>query len=167
MKRPFKKKETQQTFIKRRIKSLEVIVEKTMQELINDVIIHVDDKYVLFNQYSIERKPDIIEVNRRRDYEVFKFNKMKLAMMWIIFDYKHRFSDRDRIKTLDSEWISVEIDRQIHGKLKIKHSGDLFLHGVYSTKLQTDQIKQKRIIAEIDKYSIIANSISTPTRTKK
>lgn len=149
------------------MKSLEVIVEKTMEELINDVIIHIDDKYVLFNQYTIERKPDLIEVNRRRDRAVFKFNKMKLAMMWIIFDYRQRFSDRNRILSLDSEWVSVDVDRQIHARLKIKHSGDLFLHGVYSTKLQTDQIKQKRIIAEIDKYSIIANSISTPTRTKK
>jgi hypothetical protein len=167
MKRHKKKTETKTAFIKRRIKSLEVIIEKTMEELINDVIIHIDDKYVLFNQYCIERKTDTIEIKRRRDYETVKFNKMKLAMMWIIFDYRHRYTERDRVRVLDSEWVSVEVDKQIHSKLKAKHRADIVLDSIYSTKLQTDQIKQKRIIAEIDKYSILANSISTPTRTKK
>lgn len=167
MKRPTKTAHTKQSFVKHRVKTLEVIVETTMTELINSVIIHIDDKYVLFNQYSIERKPDTIEVFRRRDHALLKFNKMKLAMMWIIFDYKHRFQERNRIRALDSEWVSVEVDKLIHGKLKDRHRADIVLHSIYSTKLQTDQIKQKRIIAEIDKYYIIANSISTPTRTKK
>jgi len=154
-------------FIKARVKSLEAIVEQTMIELIDEIIIKLDRKYIVYNQYTIERKTAGIEVFRRRDYETLRFNQMRTAMMWILFDYSHRFRDRDAVKTLDTQLLSVEVDKKIHGKLKIKNSGDLFLYSVYSTKLQTDQLKQKRILSEIDKYNKLANSISIQTRTKK
>jgi hypothetical protein len=154
-------------FIKSRVKSLETIVEQTMVELIDEIIIKLDSKYVVYNQYTIERTQTGIEVFRRRDYSSRCFNQMRTAMMWIIFDYKHRFSDRDAVKTLDTQLLSIEIDKKIHGKLKIKNSDDLFLYSLFSTKLQTDKLKQRRILSEIDKYSKLANSISVQTRTKK
>lgn len=134
---------------------LEKIVERTYEQLLNQIIVQVNDQYVLYNKYSITRKSDGIVVHRRQDDERFTFSIMKHAMIWITLDYNNKFLESNRIKVLDSQLTSVNIDKQIH--FKLKNCKDLSQSVIYTNKLQSDNIRYKRIIAEIDKYYKMAN----------
>ena len=104
---------------------------------------------------------------RRQDHLSIEFERMKHAMIWIMLDHNNRFTERDRIKSLDAALSSVDVDKKIHEKLKKKHQGDVELVLLYKTKLDIDRRKEKRIIAEIDKYYQMANTISHIQGNKK
>jgi hypothetical protein len=144
------KKSTKKTYRK-----LEKIVSNTYEQLLSQIIIKINDQYVLYNKYSITRKSNSILVLRRRDNEQFTFDVMKHAMIWITLDYNKKFVESKRMKVLDSQLISVNIDKQIH--FKLKNCKDFGQSVIYTNKLQSDNIRHKRIIAEIDKYYKLAN----------
>ena len=141
-------------------KQLSTIVEHTLVELINTVIIKVGNHYVLYNKYTIKRELDHVIVFKRDNYESYEFSYMKNAMIWVQLDKNQKFSERNRIYRLDKELTSIEIDKKIHTKLKLKHSQDIDRFSIYATKLQGDIAKQKQIVVEIDKYFILANRYS-------
>lgn len=144
------KKSTKKTYRK-----LEKIVERTYEQLLHQIIIKINDQYVLYNKYSITRKSNCILVLRRRDNKQFMFDLMKHAMIWITLDYNRKFLESNRMKVLDSQLTSVNIDKQIH--FKLKNCKDFGKSVIYTNKLQSDNIRHKRIIAEIDKYYKLAN----------
>ena len=74
------KKSTKKTYRK-----LEKIVERTYEQLLSQIIIKINDQYVLYNKYSITRKSNGIVVQRRRDNELFTFDVMKHAMSCLFF----------------------------------------------------------------------------------
>jgi hypothetical protein len=144
------KKATKKTY-----KNLENIISSTYEQLLNQIIIKVNDQYVFYNKYSITRKSDYIVVHRRSDDAKFTFSLMKNAMIWITLNHNHKFVESSRIKALDDQLTSVNIDKQIH--FKLKNCKNFSQSVIYTNKLQSDNIKYKRIIAEIDKYYIMAN----------
>ncbi len=144
----------------RAYKKLTAIVEHTLAELLDKVIIKVGNKYVLYNKYTIAREIDHVVVFKRDNYESYEFNYMKNAMIWVLLDVNKKPSERNRIYRLDKELTSIEIDKKIHTKLKLKYTSDIDRFSIYATKLQTDIVKQKQIVAEIDKYFILANRYS-------
>ena len=144
------KKSTKKTYRK-----LEKIVERTYEQLLSQIIIKINDQYVLYNKYSITRKSNGILVQRRRDNELFTFDIMKHAMIWITLDYHRKFLESNRIKILDSQLTSINVEKQIH--LKLTNCKDYSQSVIYTNKLQRDNIKHKRIMAEIDKYYKLAN----------
>jgi hypothetical protein len=85
---------------------------------------------------------------------------MKNAMIWVLLDRNQKFLERNRIYRLDKELTSIEIDKKIHTKLKLKYIQDIDRYSIYATKLQKDIAKQKQIVIEIDKYFILANRYS-------
>lgn len=131
------------------------IVEHTYEQLINKIIVKIDDQYVLYNRYLITRNSDEIVVLKRQDRKTYKFSSMKHAMIWITLDYNNKFSESNKMKFLDSQLSSINVDKQIHTKLK--KCKDLSQNVIYTNKLQCDITKHKRIIAEIDKYYKMAN----------
>ena len=144
----------------RAYKKLTAIVEHTLAELLDKVIIKVGNKYVLYNKYTIAREIDHVVVFKRDNYESYEFNYMKNAMIWVLLDVNKKPSERNRIYRLDKELTSIEIDKKIHTKLKLKYTSDIDRFSIYATKLQGDIVKQKQIVAEIDKYFILANRYS-------
>jgi len=139
---------------------LSSIVEHTLTELIDSVIIKVGNHYVLYNKYTIKRELDHVVVFKRDNYESYEFNYMKNAMIWVLLDRNQKFLERNRIYRLDKELTSIEIDKKIHTKLKLKYIQDIDRYSIYATKLQKDIAKQKQIVIEIDKYFILANRYS-------
>lgn len=144
----------------RAYKKLTAIVEHTLAELLDKVIIKVGNKYVLYNKYTIAREIDHVIVFKRDNYESYEFNYMKNAMIWVLLDVNKQPSERNRIYRLDKELMSIEIDKKIHNNLKLKYTSDINRFSIYATKLQGDIAKQKQIVAEIDKYFILANRYS-------
>jgi hypothetical protein len=140
---------------KQTLKNLETIVDNTFAELIDKIFYKFQDKYVLFNKYSITRENGAIVVHRRQDNQLYKFGVMRNAVIYCMLDHTKMFTEAKRIRVLDAEASSVEIDKQIHTKLK--NCTDYTSHVIYSNKLQFDIHRQKRIAAEIDKYTIMAN----------
>ena len=149
------------------LNDLGAVIEHTLERLLDSVIIMVGKQYVIFNKYSITRTDKCIVVFRRSDHLSIEFERMKHAMIWIMLDHNMRYSERDRIKSLDSALSSVDIDKRMHEKLKQKHRQDVELFLLYRTKLDVDKRKEKRIIAEIDKYYKMANTISHIQGNKK
>ena len=143
------------------------MVENTLAKLMNSIIIKVDMQYGIFNKYTITRTESCIVVFRRQDHLTIEFDKIKNAMTWVTLDHHFRFTERDRIKRLDSELSSIDIEKKIHDKLKKKNQTNLDMFLIYKTKLDADRRKEKRIIAEIDKYYKMANTISHIQGNKK
>ena len=98
----------------RAYKKLTAIVEHTLAELLDKVIIKVGNKYVLYNKYTIAREIDHVVVFKRDNYESYEFNYMKNAMIWVLLDVNKKPSERNRIYRLDKELTSIEIDKKIH-----------------------------------------------------
>jgi hypothetical protein len=135
--------------------SLERIIAQTLEETMARVIILVGKQYALFNRYSITRHDGYVTVFRRSDAQYFEFTEIKHALTWVILDKHNKYSERNRILTLDRELTSVRVDQQIHRRLRAKYTGDL--RSIYTMKLQLDRDKEKRIVAECDKYITMAN----------
>ena len=152
---------------KKVLNDLGTVIEHTLERLLDSVIIMIGKQYVIFNKYSITRTDKCILVFRRSDHLNIEFERMKHAMIWIMLDHTCRYSERDRIKFLDSALSSVDIDKKIHEKLKTKNRNDTELFLLYKTKIDIDKRKEKRIIAEIDKYFKMANTISHIQGNKK
>jgi hypothetical protein len=146
---------------------LETVVEHTFAKLLNTIIIKVGEQYVVYNKYSITRTESHVVVFRRQDHVSVEFNKMKHAMMWITLDHHVRLAERDRIQRLDSDLTSIEVEKKIHERLKKKYQDNLDMFLIYKTKIDADRRKEKRIIAEIDKYYKMANTISHIQGNKK
>jgi hypothetical protein len=148
-------------------RNLSSVIENTLEKLMDSVILKINKQYVVFNKYSITRTDTGVDVFRRRDHSITDFDKIKHAMIWIMLDHSNRFYERDRIKALDSMLSSVVVDKKIHENLKTKNKKDIELFLLYRTKLDGDIRKEKRIIAEIDKYYKMANTISHTQGNKK
>ena len=147
------------TYSKKSYKSLKNIVSTIYDQLANKIIVKINDQYVLYDKYIIKRNVDNIVVCRQRDDKIITFGVMKNAIIWIILDYNYKFIESDRIKVLDSLLVDISIDKQIH--LKLKNCKNISQHIIYINKLQEDNIKHKRIMAEIDKYYKMANMCHT------
>jgi hypothetical protein len=137
-------------------KQLETIVTQTFTEMIGEIIIKVDKQYVLYNRYSVTRENGGVTVYRRQDAGHFNFSTMKHAVTWITLDRHSLFVERDALYRLDKSLSSVEVDKHIHAKLRKKHSKDVEIFPIYATKYQCDILKEKRIVAELDKYYKLA-----------
>jgi hypothetical protein len=140
----------------RAYQQLRSIVTQTFTDMIGEIIVQVDKKYVLYNRYSVIRENGGATVYRRQDAEHFKFSTMKHAIIWITLDRHCLFTERDHIHRLDKSLSSVAVDKQIHAKLRKKYSKDIEIFPIYMTKYQDDVTKEKRIVAEIDKYYKLA-----------
>ena len=138
-------------------RSLKHIVAQTLEETIAQIIIQVDKKYVLFNRYSITSNDGFFTVFRRSDAENFEFTYIKYAFAWVILDKHNKYTERDRLHTLDQDLTSVKVSQQIHKRLLTKYRQNDSLRAIYSMKLQLDRDKEKRIVAECDKYITMAN----------
>lgn len=153
------------------LQSLEKFVTK---DLAKKLIYTVDDKYVLFDQYVIDKDNDIYIVYRHRDERVFHFNKLRNATAWIILDKSNKFYEARRVLELDLTLSSILVDKTVHSKLLKKCNLDSYL--IYTTKLQNDNIRQKKFQNELDKYITMAiicqqrgfeNELTRTSRTQK
>lgn len=133
------------------IESLEKFITK---DLVKNLIYMVNDKYVLFDQYTIEKIKDGYTVYRYRDDRVFQFNKSRNATAWIILDKFNKFYEANRVLELDLKLSSVLVDKHIHSKMAKKSNLESYL--LYMAKLQNDNMRQKKFQNELDKYITMA-----------
>jgi hypothetical protein len=133
------------------------IVTETFTEMIGEIIVRVDNQYVMYNRYSVTREGGGVMVYRRQDAERYGFSTMKHAVIWITLDRYQFFFERDCVYRLDKSLSSVEVEKQIHAKLRKKYSKDVDVFPIYVTKYQCDVTREKRIVTELDKYYKLAN----------
>jgi hypothetical protein len=152
-------------------KQFQQVVDNTFADLTGKILLKTGNIYVLYNQYAIVKKDDGATVVRRRDDFEINFYSVKNALTWAILDSRDKFYDAARVKELDMLLESVKVDRQIHENLRKR--GTLEQRSINTNKLQLDIERQKRFIAEIDKYTITANHChqrgirNEPNRTSK
>jgi hypothetical protein len=136
-------------------KKFKHMVEKTMSEITDKVIIHTNNIYVVYNKYAIIKDGSGYLVHRRGDGREFSFNTMKHAVVWSILDSNLKCYEADRVLQLDKLLESVKVDTAIHTKLK--NLGDMEKFMINTIKLQTDRDRQRQFISELNKYIITAD----------
>lgn len=137
-------------------KDLKRVVSNTMAELAGKIIIHTGDIYVIYNQYAVVKRNGGFLVVRRSDDREFNFGSMKYAVAWAILDKYNRLVAADRVYELAQLIDAAKTEKLIHERLKKR--GSIDQHVIQHNKLQSAIDKQKRFIAEIDKYIITADS---------
>jgi hypothetical protein len=133
--------------------TLNTVINNTYEKLIEKTLIKVNNLYVLNNRYAIDKKSNHTLVTRRRDMSNFKFFNTKLALTWSVLDYNKLFYEADRLIILDSLITSVDLEQQIHERLR--HRDAI----IYSNKIQQDRDRLKKYNLEINKYIRLANKL--------
>ena len=135
---------------------LKVVIEKTLQSLIESVIIKSKDYYVFFNKYALYKKNGRVTVIRKRDDFKHIFHSTKNAVIWILLDNKGKIYESKRMIFLDTALGSIDLEFKIHKKLKNRPGIDNYI--IFDNKMQTDLQKKQYFITEIDKYLHMANA---------
>lgn len=143
---------------------LVTVVNSTYDKIGSDILISTKQGIVVYNKYLIRKTSGGFEVVSRTSSEVHSFGSSKNALVWVILEYHTKIPESKRVRELDGFIYGVEIDRQIHSKLKLKGTTENYL--IQSSKLQRDQERQKQFLYEIDKYIMLAQKCQQ-TRTKK
>lgn len=135
--------------------ALNTVVNNTYERLIDHTLVKINGIYVLNNCYAIIQDDvnQTATVTRKRDDSVFKFNSVKLALVWSVLDYNKRTLESNRVKLLDGLISSLTIEQQIHERLKNRD------RVIYTNKLQQDRDRLKKYNIEINKYIKLANKL--------
>lgn len=121
---------------------------------LQDLVIYQesDGSYQLFNKYVIRKvSPGEYAVTTNSSDTLLRFNSLKNATAWCIFDKRNKFYETRRILELDNKLGGIEVDILIHQKLfkKSKLDEDLLIN---IAKLNEDRIKKQMIMEELDGY---------------
>jgi hypothetical protein len=143
---------------KKAVDQLHDIVQSTYAKLLDNIIVRVDNYYVIFNRYAISKTSDYIVVIRRRDMMKFRFNSVQYAITFVILDHYNKYTEALRVKTLDSLLAGVQIEQAIHDRLKTS-SQDTEKRSIYLMKSHVDRDRNKRFTAEMTKYINTAKSL--------
>lgn len=135
--------------------ALNTVVNNTYERLIDHTLVKINGIYVLNNCYAIIQDDvnQTATVTRKRDDSIFKFNSVKLALVWSVLDYNKRTLESNRVKLLDGLISSLTIEQQIHERLKNRD------RVIYTNKLQQDRDRLKKYNIEINKYIKLANKL--------
>ena len=131
------------------------MVHRTMEDVIDKIILHTGDVYVLYNQYAITTENDTVRVYRRGDGKEFIFNRRRHAVVWAILDSNYKFYEANRVRQLDHQLESIKVDKEIHAKLRKRGTLDQSL--INTIKLQNDTDRQQRFVNEMHKYIKVAD----------
>lgn len=140
-------------------KSLPDRVEKLMtkQELsqLQDVVIFQESptEYKLFNKYTITKTPEgeyVVTIDYSNS--TYKFNTLKNATTWCIFDKRAKFTDANRIASLDFGLGAINLDIQMHQRL-MQNATTTDNQLIYIAKLHEDRVKKSRMLSELSAYA--------------
>lgn len=131
---------------------LNFLIQKISNDLSGKLIYECDDHYILFDRYRIEPCIDYFRVTKNFTYTILDFSYLRHAATWCILDKYNKVNDARKIFELDQLLTGKDLDFRIHAKLKRKNTN----WEIYRDKLLWDDLRQKQILEEIDKYIILA-----------
>lgn len=144
------------------LKDSEKLKQLLKDELIKElrhVYIKYDNKdLILFNDYRVKRNKDgRYEVTKTflDDSPVQVFNNVKTAVSYAVLHKNGKREDAKKIVYLDTHLDTLELEIKIHTNI-YRSATDMDKKGIYLTKLQTDYIKKKQVLQELN--SIINSS---------
>jgi hypothetical protein len=106
--------------------------------------------YEIYNKYRIHKESAHYLVHRHRDEQDFRFNKLRNAVTWCIYNTRDDIAGSNRIVELDRQQTATDIEIQQHKRMLGTCSPELY--PIYVTKLQENLVKQKQIQTKLDKY---------------
>jgi hypothetical protein len=132
---------------------LATVVSSTYEKFADKILVQTELGTVVFNKYLIKDNSTGVDLVFRSGDQI-AFSSSKTALAYCILDYNNRIMASKRLAELDKLLSSVEIDIDIHKKLKSR--GTIDQHVIYHCKLQHDLMRKQQIREEIDKYLITA-----------
>ena len=131
------------------------VINRTMIKSANELLIRTEHGIVVYNKYVLVKLEDGVDLYLRSGiYEKLHFNTAKNALIWAILDHNIKITDAKRVKELDTLLQSASVDVEIHKNYKKKKKIDEYL--IFYSKYQHALDKQKQFLAELDKYTILA-----------
>lgn len=121
---------------------------------LQDIVIfqEADGTYSLFNKYTITKAPDGgFDVTIYMSDQKANFNSLKNATTWCIFDKRGKYTDANRIASLDFGLGAVNVDIQIHQRM-MQNATSVDNQLIYIAKLNEDRVKKTRMSVELTGY---------------
>lgn len=116
-----------------------------------------DGTYDFFDKYTISNNKDSVKVESRSGFVVKKFNTLRNAVTWCVYDHRNKFLKSKRIEELDQTLVGVDLNIKMQERL-MHNSKNLEIASIHAAKLQEERYKKKRIIEELDQYIIEARA---------
>jgi hypothetical protein len=143
--------------LKDREKLKQLLKDELIKEL-RHVYIKYDNKdLILFNDYCVKKNSDgRYEVTKKFLVEdhVQVFNHVKTAVSYVVLHKHGKGKDAKKIVLLDTCLDTLDLEIKIHTNI-YRNAKDVEQKGIYLTKLQTDYIKKKQVLHELN---LIINS---------
>lgn len=131
---------------------LERIARSVLPKVADKLIIDVDDGYLMYNLYTINRHAGgTYQVNTvNNSMESIVFNRIKNAVTWVVLYHRHQVYQARRVRELDILLASIEVSKSQHNRMKKSKDTDVYL--IHTSKLSEDNARQLQFTAELDKY---------------
>lgn len=134
------------------------VVTETYSKSIAKALIKTDVGIVAFNEFVIIKIDNGYRVMSRRTFTEVEFTSIRNALAWIIFEHQGRFKDSKRIAQLDSKISSLEIEINIHRRVKTKADASKYI--ILLNKIQDGVSRKQELTSELDKYLIIVKQLA-------
>ena len=134
------------------------VVTETYSKSITKALIKTDLGIVVFNEFLIMKINNGYRIMSRRTFTEIEFTSIRNALAWIIFEHQRRFKDSKRVAQLDAKISSLEIEINIHRRVKAKADTSKYI--ILLNKIQDEVSKRQELVAELDKYLAIVKQIA-------
>lgn len=132
------------TDIKSKIKELFIVREE-------------DGSYNLFGRYIIENRNGEFILQEKGENTHYVFYFLKHAVTWCVLNNNKNYKDVKRVLELDNELVSLDAAIENHTRLIRKNPKN----PIYGTKLQEEKLKKRKILNEINNYTVLSKYIQS------
>ncbi len=128
-------------------------LSKELFHNMNDIIIlqNEDGSYEFFNKYNVIKESYGYQVSLKYNSETYRFSSLKSATAWCIFENRNKYVQAKRIQYLDQMISGSEVSIEMQRNL-LKKSKETESKLIYAAKLNEEQYKRKRMVAEMQSY---------------
>lgn len=135
---------------------------KELFQNMNDIIIfqNEDGSYEFFNKFNVVKETYGYQVYSKYNSETHRFSSLKSAAAWCVFENRNKYVQAKRIEYLDQMISGSEVSIEMQ-KILLKKARETESKLIYAAKLNEEQNKRKRMIAEIQSYIRESNRLQT------
>jgi hypothetical protein len=140
------------TNYKEKLKSL--LKDELIKGLRNVYIRHHNKDLLLFDKYRIRKTPDgyfRVHWSSDDDQNINLFNNVKTAVSYVVLHNQGLGDQAKKLAMLDAKLDTVNLEIKIHDRMS-RTGKDTDTKMISLTKLQTDYLRKKQLIEDMDYY---------------
>jgi len=137
---------------KEKLKSL--LKDELIKGLRNIYIRHQNKDLLLFDKYRIRKTPEgyfRVHWSLEDDQDINLFNTVKTAVSFVVLHNQGLRDQAKKLAMLDAKLDTVNLEIKIHDRMS-KNGKDTDTKWIHLTKLQTDYLRKKQLIEDMNYY---------------